>query len=345
MSHGKRKHLWLALKTLLAVVIVVSVSRYFARILSDPALETRPFSIRFELLVPAGLLYIMAHCCWGSFWVRLLHGQHIPVSWYAGMRAYFVSQFGKYVPGKAWVILMRVGMLRHDVHAHPIPVAVTATYETLSSMAAGALLAVLLLPYLGVLPVELSGRTTALVAVAALPVGLGVLNKFAARIAKKRRGPDARPLPAPSLRLLFQGLLHGACGWCLLGVSLALVIQAVAPDHATTWDSYPADLGAVALSYVAGFVILVAPGGLGIREWVLQVALTPRFADALGLPSAAALAVIIALILRLTWTIAEVIVAMTLYFIHPRVAPFVHHGPTHHADTAVAGVPKTNDHA
>ena len=41
------------------------------------------------------------------------------------------------------------------------------------------------------------------------------------------------------------------------------------------------------MAYVAGFVILVAPGGLGVREWVLQVALTPRFAEALGSPAAA----------------------------------------------------------
>src|SRR5437868_1625670 len=144
MSHGTRRHLWLAVRTALAVAIVVGVAQYFARILSDKALDRIPFVVRFEWLVPAGVLYLMAHCCWGSFWVRLLHGQHICVSWYAGLRCYFVSQFGKYVPGKAWVILMRVGMLRHDAHAHPIPVAVTATYETLSSMAAGALLGVLL---------------------------------------------------------------------------------------------------------------------------------------------------------------------------------------------------------
>ena len=161
---------------------------------ADPAWRDLAAMGIFELLVPAGLLYLLAHCCWATFWVRLLHGQGIHVSWYAGMRAYFVSQFGKYVPGKVWVILMRVDMLRHQAHAHPLPVAVTATFETLCSMAAGAFLGFLMLPYLGVLPSELNGKTVALVAVAALPVGLGLLNKYAARVVAKRRGPDARPL-------------------------------------------------------------------------------------------------------------------------------------------------------
>jgi len=299
---------------LLAIAILIGVARYFARILSDETLGRLSVTLRFELLILAGLLYLLAHCCWGSFWVRLLRGQHIPITLYAGLRCYFVSQLGKYIPGKAWVIFMRVGMLRHDLRAHPIPVAVTATYETLTSMAAGALLGVVFLPALGVLPPVVSGNVGVLIGIAALPVLLGVVNKLAARIAAKRRGPDAPPLPSPSLMLLAQGLLHGACGWCLLGLSLGLTIQAIVPD------SPPADaaaflgnLAAVGLAYVLGFVVLVAPGGLGVRELVLQQALTRRFASTMEEPAAAGMAVVVALVLRLVWTIAELILATVLW--------------------------------
>ncbi len=319
MSHEIRQRLWLAAKSALAAAIVIGVAQQFIRILSHQDFAKYSFRIRIELLVPAGILYLLAQCCWGAFWVRLLKAEGVPVTWYAGYRAYFVSQFGKYIPGKVMVIFMRVGMLRHS-GGNPLAVAVTATYETLTSMASGAMLGVLLLPYLGVLPVAISGKTTALVAIAALPVVLGVLNKLAARIAARKRSPDARPLPAPSLLLLTQGLLHGVCGWCLLGLSLALVIESVGLNADGIAETYPADLGAVALSYVAGFVILVAPGGLGIREFVLQEALTPRFALTLDTQTAAGLAVIIALLLRLSWTVAELVVALVLYFLHPRIS-------------------------
>jgi glycosyltransferase 2 family protein len=343
MTPEKRKKIWLAVKTALAVAILIGVGLYFAKILRDSEFDLTQLSVRFELLVPAGLLYLLAHCCWGAFWVRLLHGQGIRVSWLAGMRAYFVSQFGKYVPGKAWVVMMRVGMLRHDAHAHPIPVAVTAVYETLCSMAAGALLGVLLLPQLGVLPVEVSSQTSVLFAVAAFPVVLGVLNKFAARVVAKRRGPDARPLPAPSVFLLAQGLLHGACGHCLLGLSLGLTILAVVPDAPGIAATYPADLGANAVSYVAGFLVVVAAGGLGPREIMLKLLLAPRFADALGAKPAAALAIVIALLLRLTWTAAEVILATILYFIKPPAAPIPHH--THHPELLSPPAPEAAPHA
>jgi glycosyltransferase 2 family protein len=59
--------------------------------------------------------------------------------------------------------------------------------------------------------------------------------------------------------------------------------------------------------------VLVAPGGLGVRELVLQQALTRRFASTMDEPAAAGMAVVVALVLRLVWTVAELIVATMLW--------------------------------
>ena len=108
----------------------------------------------------------------------------------------------------------------------------------------------------------------------------------------------------------------------MLGVSLGLTVHAVAPDP-PPWngDVYLTDLAAAALSYVAGFVVLVAPGGLGVRELILESALRPRFVPAEGETLAAALATVIALVLRLTWTAAEVVAAVALYAWRPATEP------------------------
>jgi len=322
MSPRVRKHLLLAVKSLLAVAILIGVARYFSGVLASPALTAVPFRVRIEYLFPAGLLYLLAHISWGSFWVRLLRGQNIPVTIHAGLRAYFVSQFGKYIPGKAWVIVMRVGMLGSP--GTKLAVGLTATYETLTSMAAGTLLGIALLPYLGVLPPALAGNTSLLFCLAGMPIALALLNKLVARTAAKRRGPDAPLLPSPSLLLLTQGLLHGACGWCLLGLSLGLVILAVVPDP-PPWmgRAYLGDIGAVGLSYVLGFVVLVAPGGLGVRELVLQQVLTRRFLADREEATAAGVAAVVALVLRLVWTVAEVVLASALWAWRPRS----HDGP------------------
>ena len=153
------------------------------------------------------------------------------------------------------------------------------------------------------------GTPRALFAVVALPIGLAVLNKLAARIAKKKRGPDARPLPAPSIFLLAQGLLHGACGYCFLTLSLGLTVRGLLPN-APEWNSeaFTADMAAVALSYVAGFVIVVAPGGLGVREFVLAAVLTTPFALILGGDAAPGMAVVVSLVSRLPVSLEHTII-------------------------------------
>jgi uncharacterized membrane protein YbhN (UPF0104 family) len=84
----------------------------------------------------------------------------------------------------------------------------------------------------------------------------------------------------------------------------------------------------VALSYVAGFVIAVAPGGLGAREIALKLALTQQFAHAFG-AQAEGLAVIVALTLRLTWTVAEVVVGLVLYACKPAITYHHPHSAPH----------------
>jgi uncharacterized membrane protein YbhN (UPF0104 family) len=324
MSHSKRSKWILAAETVLAIGIVVGVVVYFANVLDNDKLREVKFTVRAEWLFPAGLLYLLAHLCWATFWVRLLHYEGVNVPWWIGIRTYYISQFGKYIPGKIAVVGMRIGILSR-FGGDKVAVGVTAVYETLTSMSAGSLLAVVFLPALGVLPPEISRGRAALFAVLALPLGLGLLNKLAARIAKNRRRQDARPLPAPSLWLLAQGLLHGAAGYCFLALSLGCTISAILPNP-PEWnaDTTAIAFAAVALSYVAGFVFVVAPGGLGAREFVLVVALTPPFALAGNAETAAGMAIVVALVLRLTWTTAELVLGSLLYVKKPALPPIPH---------------------
>jgi hypothetical protein len=313
------KRFW---KPVLALLIIVLVARHFIRILSRPELAPYPFALRLEYLIPCGSLYLLAHSCWAWFWVRLMRSQGMQVYYLDGLRAYFVSQLGKYVPGKFAAIAIRMAMLHKQTGGKPLRIGVTATYETLTTMSAGSILGLLLLPRLGVMPRELSENIEIVFAIAALPAVLGVLHKLAARRIAKMRGPDAPPLPSPPLFLLFQGLLQGAFSWCLLGVSLGLAIQAVAPEPpSVSLDHCLADLGAVTLSYVAGFFVLVAPGGLGVREAILQYALTPRFEPVLGESLAMAQAAVVALVLRLTWTIFELLAIVGFFILRKSKHP------------------------
>ncbi len=312
-----RKRLLLLLKSGVALALVVGVGWHFWRLLSSDELRRHDLTLRFEYLLPAGVLYLGAHTIWATFFVLLLRYEGGRVPWAAGVRAYFVSQFGKYVPGKAWVILLRMILLR-GYKATPAAVGFAATYETLTSMAAGAVLGVCLLPWTGfggVVEERVGpGIWLGLAAVAGLPLVLGALNRVVVRMARKRRGPDARPLPSPSVGLLAWGLLQDSVGWCLLGLSLWATVQGVSPEPAgLTADAFLQSLAAVAVSYVAGFVFLVSPGGLGAREAVLLVMLTGPLRMTVGESLAGPLAAVVALVLRLVWTAFEVVCAAALH--------------------------------
>ena len=301
------------LTVVLPVAVAAAVGWYFYKILSRPELRQVAFDLRFEWLLPAGLLYLTAHSLWGAFWTTLLRSQGLRVTLPQGLRGYFVSQFGKYVPGKVWVIFIRVTMLG-KTGADQLIVGVTATFETLTSMAAGAFLGVLLLPLMAPGQIGGGGKAFWLLPVAALPVGLVLLNRLIVRVAAKRRGPEARPLPRVGMKLILRGLAQTSVGWLILGLSLWMVIQGLKPGAVPlTGENYLHLVAVNCLAYVFGFLALFMPGGAGAREFLLAELLAFELVPAVGAAAAPGGAVVVALVLRLVWTVAEVCLALTLY--------------------------------
>ncbi len=64
----------------------------------------------------------------------------MPKPVWVSVRAYLISHLGKYVPGKAMVVVMRVG-LTSPYGARPATAALATFYETIAMMAAGAAVA------------------------------------------------------------------------------------------------------------------------------------------------------------------------------------------------------------
>jgi len=312
-----RRRLIAVVKTVLGLLIVAAVGYQFWKIFQAPELENYSPTVRVSDLIFAGLCYIGAHVLWGTFFVQLLWNQKAKVPWHLGIIAYFLSLVGKYVPGKALVIILRVMILRRYGVSKSV-VAVSATYETLTTMAAGALIGVGLLPF-----TKVAGEVETeygnffwlgLAFVAGLPIVLGLLNAAVARIAHRRRGPDARLLPSPSVLLLARGLLQASLGWCLLGLSLWLTIRGLSAEPVDlTAERFFQSVAAVAVAYVLGFFAVIIPGGIGVREWLL-LKMLPHILPPVAGPVVAVVAVT-TLVLRLIWTICEVLMAGGIFLV------------------------------
>src|SRR5262245_32328986 len=194
---------WYVWKIGLPLIVALAVGYYFYDKLSQPALWTHAFRLRPEWLIPAALLYLCAHSVWARYSVTLLRNQGGKVSVSTGIRAYFISQFGKYVPGKVWVILLRMSILGRSLGITRTAVGITAMYEALVSMGAGAMIGVLLLYTLSAEQSGLGGYNLYWLApVALLPVGLVGLNRFVNRVNRWRKGVHAKQYPRVKLHLV-----------------------------------------------------------------------------------------------------------------------------------------------
>ncbi len=308
-----RKRLAFALKTLLTVVIVVGLAWHLGKLLADNPLQSGVVAPRYAYLFAAGLLYLACHTIWGTFFYQLLRKQDPNVRWLTAVRAYFLSQSGKYLPGKAWVLLIRVVLLRRP-GLTATGIGLAGVYETLTSMAAGAMIGATLLPWSGLVVAEGVRPEYAILSVAALPIGAVLLNRLALRIARKTHGKDQAIVPKPPFWLLCRGLVQASFGWLLLGLSLHLTVAGLSDvQWPLTADEFLGRTVANAIAYISGFVAIILPGGLGVREELLQRMLSAQLSPHLG-DSSKAFAVVTAIVLRLVWTLFETVFAALLWW-------------------------------
>jgi uncharacterized membrane protein YbhN (UPF0104 family) len=151
--------------------------------------------------------------------------------------------------------------------------------------------------------------------VLALPISVfllpPVMNRLAHRLSRPFVEKDAPPLPRFRWSFLAEGCIWAAGSWLLMGTSLWVILQAVAPRPPEwTWDAWALTTGCLALAYVAGFIILLVPSGLGVREFFLTLLLVN---PEQGLDKATVVLTVV--LLRLVWTTAEMVLAGVVYWL------------------------------
>lgn len=299
------------LKLVLALAILGFVGRQFYRDLTHPDVALLHF--RWGWAVLAGILYLASLSFSAWFWRSVLLGLGQRPGWFHPFRAYFLGHLGKYVPGKAWALLLRGSMVKPD--GVPLGLAiVTSFYEVLTTMATGALVAIVI--FLFIPPQTIFGwhpvyTGLLLLGLLGAPLLPGVFNFLMQRLSRRFPGVVSQDLPPLRNITLLRGIAASACGWSLLGLSVWSMLQAVLPEPPElTLELWAQCTAGNALAYVAGFLAVFMPSGVGVREYVLLQLL--MFAGPEALIAAAVL------LLRVTWTAMELVVAGCLLAIPVR---------------------------
>lgn len=264
------------------------------------------WTLRPGWLALAGGLYLLGLLPCGLFWRGTLARLGQKGGVWRTLRAYYIGHLGKYVPGKAMVVVLRTALVPKQAGSAGL-VAVSVLYETLTMMASGALLAtaILAVGYPDRWKLALLGLLLTLIA------GLPTLPPVFRRLVRWARIGAADAATAERLRRLgwnwlAVGWVCTSLGWIAIGGSLWATLAAIGQSPAESAAALPLLIATAALALVAGFLSLI-PGGVGVREFVLLELLFRQ----LGLSEATAL--VAAIVLRLVWLVAEVLVSAILY--------------------------------
>jgi len=237
------------------------------------------------------VLVLIAHGLHGLAWAVGARQLAPQLSWAEGISAYSISFLGRYIPGKIWQV-GGLSMLARDRGAEPLQIAGYSLAFLIAFQLLGALLlleALLLQDYRWAWLVCLAS-TPLLALLLALPYHLVSEQLF------KRLPQSGRDRLQGSLHQPFKAMLINlsllATVWVLLASCGHLLVLGFAPEWGGTWgQSAAATIGGL----IAGFLVLIAPSGAGVRESTISLWLT-----GFGVSPVASIAIVIALRLVMT---------------------------------------------
>lgn len=293
-----RNRLWHGVQVVAGLVIVGFVARY---VIANWG-EVRGADLDWHVSVP--LLSAAIVTLWAVFalladaWRRMVAAWGRSLGWLDGASIWLLSSMAKYVPGKVWTLAgMAVMAERRGVPAW----AATGSAVLLQVLSLGT--GALVVAGAGLLAGTAPGGvgTTTLLAVAGGSVAITLLAlwpPFTRRL-MAAVAPAADLTHIPGLAIVGQGALANTIAWVGHGTAFWLIARGTLPG---TGLGLAESVAAYTASYVAGVIAPFAPGGLGVREGILVVALRQHT----GLAGALALAAVA----RLVTTVAEVAAAV-----------------------------------
>lgn len=221
------------------------------------------------------------------------------------MRIWFLSSAAKYIPGKIWQFVAAAQLSRDAGLPASLMLTSLVIHTGFAVLAAGAVAAATLpanLMGLGAIPQWIPILVAVAIAIAlahpaVLRFGVGLIPRALHRdvVAWEASWLDG-------IRLLTLSI----ASWIFYGGAFYLFVTALTPLEPGVMIPLT---GVNALSFLAGYLVLLAPAGLGIREAAMTVLLSPFVPTGV--------AAVIAILSRL-WTIAAEVVGAIPALIYSR---------------------------
>lgn len=198
-------------------------------------------------------------------WRRVVRAWESELGFAMAARIWFISNLGRYIPGKVWQIAA-MGAMAKDAGVSPLAATGSAIVVNLVNLLAGFGVVLASGAALFEQPVAATVLSGALlVGLALTPVTLPWVARNVGRLLR-------RPLSVPRLPASAIWIACAGCvvAWLLYGLAFRFFVAGVLGSAPGSYASY---LAAFTGSYLLGYIALFSPGGLGVREGALVIAL------------------------------------------------------------------------
>ncbi|AHY46035.1 Uncharacterized protein family (UPF0104) [Rubrobacter radiotolerans] len=283
-----------------ALVLLVAV--FLVRALVASWDEVREYEWRLDLpylALSVGLMFLYYAQQWGG-WRLVMRSFGDPLTRSESVAIWFATILGRYVPGSVAMVAGRVVMCgRRGIPARDTLASIV--YENALILISALIVTAASVPFWP----DFVYRNYALLLLALAPVGLVMLHPTVFRkatsfvLVRVGREPLQKTLP---FGRVFWLLLYYIGGWVLLGLAFAALTNAVAD---VSLEDLALLIGGYAFAWEVGFLSIVTPSGLGVKEGVLGLVLS------LILPTPAVLAVVV--LSRLWQTLVELFCAAVVW--------------------------------
>jgi uncharacterized membrane protein YbhN (UPF0104 family) len=262
----------------------------------DVAATAAGLEPRWGIVIASCVVVLLTYAVLIQTWRLVVAGWGERLGYIDAARIWTVSNLGKYVPGKVWQ-LGAMAYLAEQRGVSGVVAAGSALVVTVVNLVAGFVVAALT----GARLLDFSTAGIILIAIAAAgvllaPAAIPTLVRLAARLLKR----DPTSLPTLPARSLWLAVTASALAWVMYGVAFRLLTLGVLGTAPGATSLYVAVFTG---SYVLGFIVLIAPAGIGVREFSMGTALANA---GFAVPTATVLVIVS----RLWLTVLEIIPAL-----------------------------------
>lgn len=256
-----RRRVFLAAQWIFAAAIVWAAVRALQGQFAAAAQRLTAIRIGWTWVIGATIIVFLTYLLLIETWRRILVGWNAHLPFGIAARIWFVSNLGKYLPGKIWSIAA-MSMMARDHGVSPVTATGSSVLVQLVTVATGIVLVLITGIRLLDQPTFAVGFGVILVlALGVVPILLPRLAAIASSLTGKTI--EVQPLP---YGLLFVAVMRALISWLAYGIAFQLFVIGILGKSSGATMSYTA---VYAASYIIGFLALFAPGGVVVRESAL----------------------------------------------------------------------------